>query len=268
MDPAQDVRARGPGPPSRPRAPAARVVDQGGDQDAGNDREGLAETRGQNDGQQLRLVAHLAERDDAGGDEEGFHEISKGRRTQMTARHPRPVPEAVWSKVLPGVGAARAMVVRTKYVDASPCVAQGGYSPMTGEPRLYRAVSAHQEHPYIAGGDDGRLRLSNPRWSLAQNSNSACARSVCFGDASLTPNRTPALYLIVWWIADFDAAEQRRSCDVCLLFSTAPSHSTGRTLPKPCTPASRAGCPTVFQLPLVAEFGTLGFADPDALLDQ
>ncbi|OMP13328.1 hypothetical protein COLO4_01880 [Corchorus olitorius] len=51
------------------------VVDEGGDEDAENDRYRLAKTRGQQDRQQLRLVADFCERDDAGGDEKGFHVV-------------------------------------------------------------------------------------------------------------------------------------------------------------------------------------------------
>ena len=51
----------------------------------------------------------------------------------MTARRSRPDAEAVRPKVLPGSGAARATAAKAKCVDAGPCIAQGGYSPMTNE---------------------------------------------------------------------------------------------------------------------------------------
>ena len=61
------------GEPGAERA-GQRVVGQGGDKDAGDDGPGLAETRSEDEGEQLRLVAHFGEGDDAGGDEESFHE--------------------------------------------------------------------------------------------------------------------------------------------------------------------------------------------------
>jgi hypothetical protein len=41
------------------------VVGQGGDQDAHDDRPRLAKARGEDQGQELRLVAHFGEGDDA-----------------------------------------------------------------------------------------------------------------------------------------------------------------------------------------------------------
>jgi len=40
--------------------------------------------------------------------------------------------EALWSKVLPGSGAACAMAVRPSVLTQAPLVMEGGYSPMTG----------------------------------------------------------------------------------------------------------------------------------------
>ena len=49
-----------------------RVVHDGRGEDAGDDRPGPAETRGEDEGEQLGLVADLGERDHAGREEEGF----------------------------------------------------------------------------------------------------------------------------------------------------------------------------------------------------
>jgi hypothetical protein len=46
------------------------VVGEGGDEDAGHDRPRLAELAGEDEGEQLRLVADLGKRDDAERDEE------------------------------------------------------------------------------------------------------------------------------------------------------------------------------------------------------
>ena len=55
------------------------MVGQGGDQDTGHDGPGFAETCGKHQCKQLRLVAHFGERDDSGGDEEGFQETNSSR---------------------------------------------------------------------------------------------------------------------------------------------------------------------------------------------
>ena len=53
------------------------------------------------------------------------------------------------SKVSPSLAAERAMAMLAKYVDATPSVAEGGYSPMTdatlaigGAPCQYQAATA------------------------------------------------------------------------------------------------------------------------------
>ena len=48
------------------------------DKDAQTDRQGFLETGGENQGQQLGLVAHFGEGDQSGRDEEGFHGTSGG----------------------------------------------------------------------------------------------------------------------------------------------------------------------------------------------
>ena len=66
------------------------VVGEGRDQDAEDDRQRLAEARGEDEGQQLRLVADLGDGDGTGGGEEsghGRHPAGKGR---MTTTLPRP----------------------------------------------------------------------------------------------------------------------------------------------------------------------------------
>ena len=50
------------------------MVDERGRQNAQHDGHGLLEAGGQDEGQQLGLVADFGQRDDAGGDEEGFHD--------------------------------------------------------------------------------------------------------------------------------------------------------------------------------------------------
>ena len=69
------------------------MVEQGGDEDAGDDRQRLAEARGENEGEQLGLVADLCDGDRTGRNEESFHGVWS---------------EASWSMVLPD-GIARAM---------------------------------------------------------------------------------------------------------------------------------------------------------------
>jgi hypothetical protein len=49
------------------------MVEEGGDKDAGNDGAGFAQARGQDEGEQLRLVADLRQRDEDGRRQEGFH---------------------------------------------------------------------------------------------------------------------------------------------------------------------------------------------------
>ena len=120
-DPAKDVRPEH-------LSTCRSVVCQSGDNDAGDDVGGSAQGGGRHDGQPLRLVARLAKRGDIGRYGECFQERfpKAGGTKDHTAS--RPCPEAVWSLVLPGVDAARAVVVRTNCVDAGPCVAQGRYS--------------------------------------------------------------------------------------------------------------------------------------------
>ncbi|MNY44693.1 hypothetical protein D3C86_1797420 [compost metagenome] len=59
------------------------MVGHGGDQDAPDDRPGAAEAGGEQQGEQLRLVADFGEGDEAGGDEQrlqGFHQgFHRGR---------------------------------------------------------------------------------------------------------------------------------------------------------------------------------------------
>jgi hypothetical protein len=66
------------------------MVHQRGDEDAEDDREGLAEFCGEDERQQLRLVADFGEGDDAGGDQEGFQWGLRGRQATMTIPPPRP----------------------------------------------------------------------------------------------------------------------------------------------------------------------------------
>jgi hypothetical protein len=50
------------------------MIDQGGDEDAGSDRQRLAIARGEDEGEQLGLVADLGERHHTSRNEQGFHE--------------------------------------------------------------------------------------------------------------------------------------------------------------------------------------------------
>ena len=77
------------------RQPAAEragegMVEHGGEQDAGDDRHGPAETRREQESEQLGFVAELGEGHQASGDEESFHCEFRGRLGRMTTTHPRP----------------------------------------------------------------------------------------------------------------------------------------------------------------------------------
>src|SRR5690606_10027847 len=110
-----------------------RVVGDRCDQDAQHDRPGLAELCGEDEGQQLRLVADFCQRDDASGNEKGFQSRAPWpERIPMTMRTPAS-PAASWSKVLPGRETARAMAGGPSVLTRAPSnTAKGGYSPMTG----------------------------------------------------------------------------------------------------------------------------------------
>jgi len=79
------------------------MVEQGGGQNAPHNGPRALEARGQHEGQQLGLVAHLGEGDDAGGQEEGFQEKTPmaGKKPHDHAASPAHA-EATRSKVLPG----------------------------------------------------------------------------------------------------------------------------------------------------------------------
>jgi len=53
------------------------VIGEGRDQNAQDYGQPLTKLRGEDESEQLRLVADLGEGDDAGGDEEGFHGDSR-----------------------------------------------------------------------------------------------------------------------------------------------------------------------------------------------
>ena len=76
--PAQDVRGQRAAHPVADPA-RDRVVDERGDEDAGDDRPRPRIARGEDEGEELRLVAEFAERDDGGGDEEGFEHLEGSR---------------------------------------------------------------------------------------------------------------------------------------------------------------------------------------------
>ena len=69
-------RARDPGA----HAAGEAMVEQRGDQNTQHDGHGAPEARGEDEGEQLGLVADFSQRDEAGGDEEGFHEIPRPER--------------------------------------------------------------------------------------------------------------------------------------------------------------------------------------------
>ena len=49
------------------------MIEQGGEQDAGDNRQRPAKTGREDKRQQLRLIADFRQGDDAGGDEKGLH---------------------------------------------------------------------------------------------------------------------------------------------------------------------------------------------------
>ena len=75
QQPAQDIGAKERGH-RRADRPGQGVVEHCGSQNAKQDGNGFAEARGQNEGQQLRLVANLGQRDDARGNQKRFHILS------------------------------------------------------------------------------------------------------------------------------------------------------------------------------------------------
>ena len=137
-NPAQHIRAKQGRHPGAECA-GQRMVGQGGHQDACNDGPGLAKTRGQNEREQLRLVAHFGEGDDTCGDEKSFHGFwGSGRLLHKTcdctaspARpHERDV-EAVQSKVSPSQKTACAMpaVGVTSLLTQAPFIFEGRLLP-------------------------------------------------------------------------------------------------------------------------------------------
>ncbi|MNH31305.1 hypothetical protein D3C79_916570 [compost metagenome] len=77
-DPVQCRFAEEPADP-RTHGASGGMVGQGSGDDAGDDRPGLAEASGENEREQLRLVADFSERNDGGGDEQRFqHQDSYG----------------------------------------------------------------------------------------------------------------------------------------------------------------------------------------------
>src|SRR6476660_7481809 len=62
------------------------MVGQRGDQDAQDDRDGALKASGQNQGEQLGLVANLAYGYDESRDQECFHERRRGSYTPMLLR--------------------------------------------------------------------------------------------------------------------------------------------------------------------------------------
>jgi hypothetical protein len=67
-----------------------RVIGQRCDQDAEDDRQRLAETRGKDEREKLRLVADLGDGDSAGGGEECGHWRYPAGKGRMTTTLPRP----------------------------------------------------------------------------------------------------------------------------------------------------------------------------------
>ncbi|MNN51577.1 hypothetical protein D3C81_1662220 [compost metagenome] len=183
--------------PAAERAGKA-VVDERGDQDAKDDGKGLAIARGQHQRQQLRLVAHFSERDDACGDEEGFHvflwdnRAAMHREMPMTHTFPGPARK-VWSSVSPGMDAAwaglarrvrscarhnrkRSSLLTYAPVPRSPhCAArweQGGYSPMEA---IIITVAAVGRPPPPEAGMAIRPAPARSRWSGGRGNRSSTA---------------------------------------------------------------------------------------------
>src|SRR3546814_19081290 len=98
--------------------------------------------RPQDQGEKLRLVADLGDRDDDGGDEEGLHgtepNVLGGRAETRLARRPPPDPgcKPPMPKVSTSPAPARAMVrrrrPRTQSVDARSSQPEAGNSQMKG----------------------------------------------------------------------------------------------------------------------------------------
>ena len=90
-------------------------------QNADDDGNRFAELGGEDEGKQLCLVADFGESDDAGGDEEGFHDGSlAGVETDDHTTFPAK-RKAAWSKVLPGSGTACAMAGWPSMLTQAPC---------------------------------------------------------------------------------------------------------------------------------------------------
>jgi hypothetical protein len=70
-DPGQDARRHERGEPGPDRA-GEEVIGECRCEDAQHDRAGALELGGEDERQQLRLVAHFGECDESGGDEQGF----------------------------------------------------------------------------------------------------------------------------------------------------------------------------------------------------
>jgi hypothetical protein len=102
--PAQDVR-RQEARDLHAQPGRSRMVDQRGDEDAERDRPGLAEARGQQQGQQLGLVADFTEGDGSGGNQEGLHLKLRDRAFAWTRRQTPRRP--IRSCAMPACGLAR-----------------------------------------------------------------------------------------------------------------------------------------------------------------
>jgi hypothetical protein len=97
-DPTQHV-GREPLRDERAEPTGERMVEQGGHQDACHDGNGLAETRGEQQREQLRLVADLGDGDGEGGDQEGLHRGGLRGPGILIARAPWPVGQVCWRTV-------------------------------------------------------------------------------------------------------------------------------------------------------------------------
>ena len=207
--PAQHVGGNGRANPVS-NEPGERVVDERGDEDAGDDRPRPAEAGGEHEREELRLVADLAERDDGHRDQEGFHQgtdYSDCRYEPSAACRPRrgDSPNG-------GVWDTAGLHRRTMTARARSCIDQlrslrrwrraGARSRCRG--RCAAPVKTeHVEAELVAEQDGARSRRSRRRSRCASRSRTAGTRT----------GGTPAI-----------RACRRRSRGSCRRASTAGDH--------------------------------------------
>ena len=73
--------------------PGETVIHDGRRQDAQDDWDGLLESCGENEGEELSLVANFSKGDNSDRDEERFHESSQAAYRRLTSTRHRPNSE-------------------------------------------------------------------------------------------------------------------------------------------------------------------------------